>query len=81
MTTINDLPALPACEDSAQSLSTNVITAPIVMGDRVRVMRGEFAFLEGTIIALSDTHARVKLHVFGMWFDRDLTLPDLGKLG
>ena len=81
MTTINDLPALTVSEDSAMSVTTGVITAPIALGDRVRVMRGEFAFLEGTVIALSDTHARVKLHVFGMWFDRDLTLPELGKLG
>jgi transcription antitermination factor NusG len=81
MTTINDLPALTVFEDSAMSLADGVIDAPIVMGDRVRVMRGEFNDLEGIVIALSDTHACVKLRVFGHWFDRDFALPDLGKLG
>ena len=81
MTTINDLPSLPACEDFAQSVTSGVISAPIVLGDRVRVMHGEFYFLEGTVISMSDSHARVKLHVFGMWFDRDILLTSLGKLG
>jgi hypothetical protein len=81
MTTINDLPALTVFEDSAMSLTDGVIDAPIVMGDRVRVMRGEFNYLEGSVIALSDTHACVKLRVFGHWFDHDFSLPDLGKLG
>ena len=83
MTTINDLPSLPASEETLD-LSRDVSYTSAVgvrLGDKVRVQSGDFAFCKGEVWWKRDDIVEVRLSVFGMVFVRPFHWTDLKRVG
>lgn len=67
MTTINDLPSLPASEETLD-LSRDVAypsTFHITAGDTVRIQDGTFAVFSGVVWSVTGENVTVMLRVFG----------------